>query len=134
MRQENRPEGKPSGLFHMCAHLLALVATIGGPVVVQLKTFATIASLMLFAPQAVAAKEDPYANPGGAYERLLDCYATFMTAKGFDIDTDEAKVHRWDRAAMRRCHKQYRALERLLGPDKTRSEWRELWTEYWSRL
>ncbi len=89
---------------------------------------------VLVAQPTAIAKVDPYANPGGPYERLLDCYAAFMEAKGFDFETDEVKVHRWDAAAKVRCRKEYRSLERALGPRKTRSEWRDLWTEYWSRL
>ncbi len=68
------------------------------------------------------------------YDAMYDCYVSFMEAKGFDIDTPDRKLKRWDKAARADCAIELRRYRAVVGARKADADWNGVWEDYWSRL
>ncbi len=68
------------------------------------------------------------------YDKLYDCYVGFMESKGFDLDTPDEVLARWDRRARVACARQVRRYRQVVSARKFEIEWSEIWSDHWSRL
>jgi hypothetical protein len=68
------------------------------------------------------------------YDDLYGCYVGYMEGKGFDLDTPDRVLARWDRRARAACAHEVRRYRQVVSPQKFEADWNDIWNDYWSRL
>ncbi len=113
--------------------LATALASAGAPAAAQNAPHRDLAMERL-ADRQRAEDVENFGKVGARYEWMLGCYAGFMEAKGFDMETPKRSLARWDRAARAECADEIGEYRSLVGRSRAERDWKAAWDDYWSRL